>query len=439
MKKTAAIAAAFATLTLGVAAVATAEPPIKSDPNGIVDFAPGFQYTVLATAGETQVVSTESGDTFPMPGDFDANVAVPGPNGTTWLLSAHELTKPVEGDYQGDAGKPAVPEQATTDDGDSDGWGSVSRLTLDKAGKVTKAELITTGLHNLCAGALTPWGTFLVNEEFPFRNDPQKRSGWVWEIDPASGEATQLTGMGRFSHEQEALVDGAWYLTDDLGGWRFDYKFVPDSASDLTSGDLYGLRFDRSTMTGTWVGPLDPMDPHADMVSRGIDPTLYGFDKAERMVATPDGHGVVFSESGSTSAPNTGDNPGNVWRLTPQADGSVRGSVLVVGDFDTVSHPDNVRFTPAGDLVIAEDNGSHQSSANGGVNELRLLPAGTTGGGSTIVLAKMRGGGEPTGPWFAHDGKTMYLSVQDVDDQSHVLAVKWPRPFTKSYGHYRGA
>ena len=437
MKKTAAIAAALAALTLGLAAVAAADPPIKSDPNGIIDFAPGFQYTVLATAGETPVVSTESDEEFVMPGDFDANVAVPAPGGGTWLLSAHELTQPREGDYQGDADKPAVPEQ-TPGDGDSNGWGSVSRLTLDKSGKVTKAELITTGLHNLCAGALTPWGTFLVNEEFPFRNDPEKLSGWVWEIDPATGDATRLTGMGRFSHEQEALVGGAWYLTDDLGGWRFDYKFVPDSPNDLTSGTLYGLKFDRATMTGEWIGPLDPLDPHGDMVSRGIDPTVYGFDKAEGIVPTPDGESFVFSESGSTSAPNTSDNPGNIWLMSPQGDGSIAGEILVHGDFDTVSHPDNLRYTPGGDLVIAEDNGSHQSPTNGGVNELRLLPAGASGGASTIVLAKMRGGGEPTGPWFAEDGKTMYLSVQDVDDQSHVLAVKWPRPFTKSYGGTRG-
>ena len=112
-----------------------------------------------------------------MPSDFDSNVAVKGPKGTTWLLSAHELTQPRDGDFQGDAGKCATPEQAKTDDGDSDGDGSVSRLTLGRDGKnVSKRELITTGLHNLCAGALTPWGTFLVNEEFPFIADPENRS-----------------------------------------------------------------------------------------------------------------------------------------------------------------------------------------------------------------------------------------------------------------------
>jgi secreted PhoX family phosphatase len=53
----------------------------------------------------------------------------------------------------------------------------------------------------------TPWKTYLTNEEFPFINDPDLRSGWVWEIDPATGAQTRLTGMGRFSHEQEARVE----------------------------------------------------------------------------------------------------------------------------------------------------------------------------------------------------------------------------------------
>jgi hypothetical protein len=57
--------------------------------------------------------------------------------------------------------------------------------------------------------------------------------------DPVTGAATKLTGMGRMSHEQEALAaNGAWYLTDDGGDPRFVYRFVPDSASDLMTGAL---------------------------------------------------------------------------------------------------------------------------------------------------------------------------------------------------------
>lgn len=90
----------------------------------------------------------------------------------------------------------------------------------------------------------------LVNEEFPFIDDPERRSGWSWEVDPVTGHATRLTGMGRFSHEQQALgSDGAWYLTDDRGDFRFLYRFVPNSRFNLVNGRLYGLTFDRPAAT----------------------------------------------------------------------------------------------------------------------------------------------------------------------------------------------
>src|SRR6185503_18628143 len=104
--------------------------------------------SLLATAAITLGLA---GATVGMPSDFDANMTVRGKGGSVQLLSAHELTKPVTGDFQGNAGKCHVEEQATSDDGDSDGWASVSRLTLGKDGTtVTKRELITTGLHDLC-------------------------------------------------------------------------------------------------------------------------------------------------------------------------------------------------------------------------------------------------------------------------------------------------
>jgi len=413
-------------------------PPVV-DPAGVIDLPAGYSYDIIARSGKEpctgdKVTSTESGGTFDMPGDFDANVAVRGKGGTVQLLSAHELTKPVAGDFQGDAGKCHVEEQATADDGDSDGWGSVSRLTIARDGTtVTKRELITTGLHNLCAGALTPWGTFLVNEEFPFVVDPQKRSGWVWEIDPATGAQKRATGMGHLSHEQEALSRGAWYITDDRGNYQYLYKFVPDKRRDLSSGKLYGLKFDRATNTGQWVGPLDPMRPEAEMIERVGPPTAANsFSKHEGIVKAKRGHGVVFSESAS------GTDPGRVWKLTDRKSG-VRGTVLAEGDFSKMSRPDNLRFDRRGNLLIFEDNGSalDTNPSTGGNNEVYLLPKGRTGSENLRKFATVRGGGEGTGPWFSRNGKIMYLSIQDQEQpdgtDSRVLAIHVP----KGRGHKR--
>lgn len=51
-------------------------------------------------------------------------------------------------------------------------------------------------MHDTCSVAQTPWKTYLTNEEFPFLIDPDLRSGWVWDIDPARGTQKRLTGMG---------------------------------------------------------------------------------------------------------------------------------------------------------------------------------------------------------------------------------------------------
>jgi uncharacterized protein len=433
MRRTITVAVSLACLAVGSATAlpavaAPGNPAIKPDPGGIVNLPRGWQYDVLATAGSTPVTSTESGAAFVMPEDPDANVVVQA-EGQDWLLTAHELTAVRDGEtYLGDAGKPYIPEQATSDDGDVNGWGSVTRIPLSKNGrKAGPAQVITTGLHNLCAGALTPWGTFLVNEEFPFPGDTEPyRSGFVWEVDPVTGAATKLTAMGRFSHEQEArLADGSWLLTEDNNSTGWVFRFVPDSPDDLTSGTLYGLLFDRATGTGTWA-EVPAGVPNAGTWMTDNHDTSYAFSKGEGIVTSPDGSTAYFSESGSP----TSSNPGRVWRFTDVSATGLSGDLLVEGSFGSLSHPDNLRLTPAGDLLIAEDNGSATSTlANGGMNELRLLPGAQPG--DTVPVASFPNGGEPTGPWFSADGTLLYLSVQG--DPSRSIVIRGPRSFAVPY------
>ena len=434
------VAAAFA------AAAATAAPGIGApvpDPTGSYSVPPGFSYSVIAEPCTTLERSTETGLTFPMPEDPDGKALFRGPHGESWLIVHHELTQPRIGDFQGDAGKCFVPEQ-TPGDNDSDGYGSVSRLTLAHDGvTVTKAELITTGLHDLCASSITPWGTYLTNEEFPFIVDPpgvdgEQGSGWVWEIDPATGKQTKLLGMGRFSHEQETLAaNGSWYLTDDRGDSRFIYKFVPNDRRDLTTGRLYGLSFDKSTGTGTWVGPLDYRNPDADMRTRGHDPATEGFVKAEGMVThSADGIGglsVTFSESGA------GADPGRVWQFVDVSlgnlNGLVFGRVAVDGDWARLNRPDNLRYTNAGDLFVMEDSSATDFRNNpsaGGVNQTWILPRGEQGAENLVEFA--RSVDEATGPWFSTNGKLLYLSIQaDPPRHSKVIAVRAPHTFNQPF------
>jgi uncharacterized protein len=431
-----AVAAAVAALAMAAAATANAQiGPIQPDPNGIINLPAGFSYTTLMTGCADQEQSTESGLSFPTPEDPDGKALFQAPGGVMWLLVQHELTQPRQGDFQSDAGKCHVDEQTPADD-DSDGWGSISRLTLAKDGTtVLKREIITTGLHDNCAATITPWNTYLTNEEFPFINDPDLRSGWVWEIDPATGAEKRLTGMGHFSHEQEAYAsDGSWYLTDDRGDARFLYRFVPDSRRDLTTGRLYGLAFNKVTGTGFWVGPLNPLDPDLDMRSRGFQPALYGFNKAEGIVGTASSNGrggdaVYFSESG------VGADPGRIWTLDHLGnDGFVTGHVVVEGDFARLGRPDNLRFNDAGDLFIMEDHSASDFNrgATGNVNQVWVLPRKQEGAANLIQFAATPD--EPTGPWFSFDNQLLYLSIQaDPPRASHVIAIRHPANFNQPY------
>jgi secreted PhoX family phosphatase len=427
LRLTLALAAACAALA---AASSTPAAPVP-DAAGLLDLPAGYSYSVLMTGCADQERSTESGLNFATPEDPDGKALFKGPDSKLWLLVQHELTQPRTDDFQGDAGKCHVDEQ-TPGDNDSNGWGSISRLTLAKNGTtVLNREIITTGLHNLCAAAVTPWRTYLTNEEFPFLADPQLTSGWVWEIDPATGKQTRLDGMGRFSHEQEAFAHGGVYLTDDRGDARFIYKFVPDRKRDLTAGKLYGLSFNRATGIGTWLGPLNPLNPDSDMRTRfSQNPSISGFTKAEGIVGThADGRGgqaVYFAESGA------GADPGRVWRLDHLSNkGSVRGRVVVEGDFARLGRPDNLRFSKGGDLFIMEDHsGTDFARGNtGNVNQIWVLPKHKEGSSNLVLFGQTAD--EPTGPWFSDNGKLLYLSVQaDSPRVSHVIAIRAPKTAT---------
>ena len=440
MRRLIIVAAAVVALVATASSTAVAPGPPVTDPNEIINLPAGYTYTVLSTACEDEVTSTESGATFDMPEDFDANILFNA--GTEyWLLNHHELTQPRPGDFQGDADKCFVPEQSPVDDGDSDGYGSISRLVLAKDGTtVLRRELITTGLHDLCAAGETPWKTFLANEEFPFIQDPELRSGWVWEIDPATGAEKRLTGMGRFSHEQEAYAaDGSWYLTDDRGDARFLYKFVPDRRRDLTKGRLYGLAFNKATMTGRWIGPLNPFDPDTDMRGRGFQPSVWGFVKIEGIVGAAGSAGIGGSSLTMTESSAGGD-PGRVWKFTQLGGGTIRGEVLVEGDFAQLSRPDNLRYNAAGDLFIMEDHSGGDFTGHtetGGKNDIWVLPRGSQGAANLILFATLPHRFEPTGPWFSNDNQILYLSIQaDPPLHSRVIAItREGGNFNQPYDH----
>ena len=123
----------------------------------------------------------------------------------------------------------------------------------------------------LCFGSISPWGTPLFSEElyfddterwndesFRYHTDQTRLAdylghypnpydyGYIIEIENAASAQPNLNrhlAMGRFSHENAEVMpdEKTVYLTDD-GYETVLYKFVADTAGDLSSGTLYAAQ-----------------------------------------------------------------------------------------------------------------------------------------------------------------------------------------------------
>ena len=200
------------------------------------------------------------------------------------------------------------------------------------------------GMLNNCAGAITPWGTWLTCEEningyfmpksavaahpdaaalkrygipvewygwakfhdrFDIAKEPNEpnRFGWVVEIDPFDLNSTPVkrTALGRFKHEGAGNIvnkDGrfAVYQGDDER-FEYVYKFVTEAKVDLEnpaanrdildSGTLYVARFDADG-SGRWL-PLvfgtGPLKPELGFKNQG-DVVIFARQAADLLGAT---------------------------------------------------------------------------------------------------------------------------------------------------------
>lgn len=167
------------------------------------------------------------------------------------------------------------------------GPGVLYRSVLDAGLRVTRSAPVdfaaVGGGFQHCAGSPTPWGTLLSAEEYepdaarvyalldrtpaPTPADwpaeltwhqysqtgdyhgraapiPPYGVGWMPEVSP-KGEVALHRAMGRFSHELGVVLPDrrTVYLTDDAGFGGL-YRFVADTAGDLSAGTLYALKLD---------------------------------------------------------------------------------------------------------------------------------------------------------------------------------------------------
>ncbi len=441
--------------------------PTMKDELGV---AAGFSFDVILRQGD---LMNKKGDRFGDHNDYTAFFPTGKDEGVLWVN--HELYTPlfISGYVKG--------EKRTKDQIDLERkvvGGSLVKLKRDAEGTwqmvfddplnrrldaTTPIPLVTpepiagtkTAIGTLanCSGGRTPWNTVLTCEENyegfyaqgseagweKFYPLPLEHYGWVVEVDPLTGAARKLTAMGRFVHEGARIVvakDGrpVAYMGDDSNDQCL-YKFIGSKPGSLEAGTLYVA----DVKAGRWLS-LD-RESHPELKKRFKTQT-------ELLVATREAAQIVGGTTlnrpeGIDVHPKTGDIVVSLTNNLKKNDfyGSIlkleeakadplalefKSSTLVTGGAELgFACPDNLVFDARGDLWFACDvSGSKLNKgeyAAFGNNGLYHMPLSGAGAGKPVRVLSAPVEAELTGPSFADDGKTMFLSVQHPGEFSPSL------------------
>ena len=332
----------------------------------------------------------------------------------------------------------------------------------------------TEGIGTLanCSGGITPWGTILTCEEnydmfYGERNYktneldlnyydyqwlkhldyPTEHYGWVVEVNPLTGEAQKHIALGRCAHECATihpLADGRLVVyTGDDHNDECLYKFISSKPNSLKEGTLYVA----NTKDGRW----ESLDFASQQVLQDNfkDQTevLIRVREAARLV----GASLLDRPEDIEIDPLTGDVLISLTNNKPK--GNYHGSIMKIsetnGNYESLSFkadtflaggeetgftcPDNMAFDHAGNLWFTSDiSGSsigkkpYKSFKNNG---LFLVMRKGEMAGKVIQMASAPNDAELTGPFFAPDGKTLFLSVQHPGERTtdiNECTSNWP-------------
>ena len=330
---------------------------------------------------------------------------------------------------------------------------------------VVKGATTVKGTVGNCSGGQTPWGTLLTCEEnvdgyqkaWEGSGYEAMHQGWVTEIDPFDPAWTpkKRTGMGRFRHENAAVVlakDGrvVAYMGDDMQDACI-YKFVSRGKYDpknraaardlLSDGDLYVANFGN----GTWVlldydrnkklqdarsgdKPLFTSQAEVLADARAAALAVGGtpVDRPEDIEVHPR-NGDVYAALTNNSKhgnffgqiirwPEAGSDPGALTFLW--------GVFAYGGPQSGFASPDNLVFDAYGNLWMVTDNsdlGSNPIKAYHGNNAMFFFPTEGPNAGKAYRFAVGPVEAEMTGPVFSPDGRTLFLSIQHPGEDSPSL------------------
>lgn len=345
-----------------------------------------------------------------------------------------------------------------------------------------------TGTFANCSGGVTLWNTVLSCEEnfselAAAAGLPLTHYGWVVEIDPFDGSFLRKhTALGRFNHENTAMglaKDGrvVVYMGDDKKD-ACVYKFVSKGKYDKTKGransDLLadGTLYVASLKNGTWVAlTYDAVKKALDnpkfKTPNGLKGTKEDFLKMfqnDADVVTNCHEAAILLGGMPTDRPedieiSPFDNTVFICHTNNDLHGNIHGHITRIFEKDDdlgslsfdfeifaaggrqsgFSSPDNLAFDGNGNLWVVTDISS--GSLNKGIytsfmnNGLFVVPTSGPSKAQALQFASGPNDCELTGPYFAPDEKTLFLSVQHPGENTTDLnkpTSLWPhRPGDK--------
>lgn len=287
-------------------------------------------------------------------------------------------------------------------------------------------DLVTTTRN--CSGGITPWGTIITSEES--RNsgdnngDGYQDVGWQVEIDPLTakvmdydndGKQDKLWAMGRMSHENIVVAaDGKTAYYGEDGGSSAVYKFVANTAGNLSQGTVYVLKLDMplssgdpTSPTATWVQvPNTTQSDRNNMYAVAASLGGTNFNGVEDCEISPIDGKIYFTAKGASRTYRFKDNGTSISEFETFVGGMSYNIPTANGVVTEAwgGGNDNLTFDDKGNLWVLQD---------GGKNYIWLVrPDHSQLAPKVELFASFPQGSEPTGLTFSPDYRFGFVSVQ---------------------------